>query len=430
MLSILDDDSRPAALDAADPLKEFRAQFSLPAGRIYLDGNSLGPACAPAEKALARVMAEWRALGIEGWLKGNPPWFSLAENSAARLAPLLGAPPDSLALTASTTVNLHALLASFYRPAGKRTRIISTALDFPSDQHALASQIAGRGLDPARELIRVAPRVNRMIAEDDLIAAMDESVALALLPGVLFQTGQLLDMEKLAAAARVHGVILGLDLAHSIGAVPHSLEAWGVDFAVWCNYKYLNGGPGATGGLFVHPRHLPSATGGRAPALQGWWGSNKAVQFDMAPEFFPAPGAGAWQLGTPNLFSLAPLAGALELFEAAGLDNLRKKSLALTDYLFELIAELAPHGYGCVTPREHSRRGGHLALTHAEAPRIAKALKARGVIPDFRPPDIIRLAPAPLYTTFRELLTCARHLRAIVETRDHENFPAGRDAVA
>ncbi len=430
MLSLLDDDSRPAALDAADPLREFRARFSLPAGKIYLDGNSLGPACGPAEKALARVMDEWRALGIEGWLQGNPPWFSLAETTAAGLSPLLGASPDSLALTASTTVNLHALLASFYRPAGNRTRILSTALDFPSDQHALSSQIAWRGLDPARELIRVQPRADRMIAEDDLIAAMDASVALALLPGVLFQTGQLLDMEKLAAAAKARGVILGLDLAHSIGAVPHALESWGVDFAVWCNYKYLNGGPGATGGLFVHPRHSPAAVGGRAPALQGWWGSDKTVQFDMAPDFFPAPGAGAWQLGTPNLFSLAPLAGALELFEQAGIERLRKKSLALTDYLFELIGALAPLGYGCVTPREPARRGGHLALTHAEAPRIAKALKARGVIPDFRPPDIIRLAPAPLYTNHTELFSCARHLRAIAETREYEKFPAGRDAVA
>lgn len=415
-------------LDRTDVLAAFRERFYLLPGAIYMDGNSLGLLSREAEAALLAVLEEWKRLGIDGWTRAEPPWFYLAEELGEKEAVLVGAEPGEVIVTASTTFNLHNLMAGFYRPEGKRQKILADELNFPSDKYALESQLRLRGLDPAENLVLVRSRDGRTLAEEDIIAAMTEEVAVAVLPSVLYRSGQLLDIKLLAHAAHERGIFIGFDLSHSAGAVPHRLHEWGVDFAFWCNYKYLNGGPGAVAGLFVHQKHS-----GRLPGLAGWWGYRKEKQFDMDLAFEPAAGAGAWQVGTPHLLSLAPLVGSLRIFAEAGIENLRAKSLALTSYLMHLIdSELSapPYNYRIGTPREPERRGGHVAVEHDEAVRINAALKRRGVIPDFRPPNVIRLAPVPLYTSFHDVWQVVRHLKEIIDTREYEAFPRTRDTVA
>ena len=268
-------------------------------------------------------------------------------------------------------------------------------------------------------------RDGRTLDGEDVVERMTDEVALVLLPTVLYRSGQLLDVEGLTRAARERGIPIGWDGSHSVGVVPHQLHDWGADFAVWCSYKYLNGGPGAVGALFVHERHV-----GTAPGLVGWWGSEKARQFDMGLEFSPATGAGAWQIGTPPVLGAAALYGALAISREAGIEAIRAKSLDQTAYLMALVDGLEGLGYAVGTPREAERRGGHVAVEHAEAVRIARALKARGIVPDFRPPNVIRLAPIPLYTTYAELRETARALREIVETGAHLRFEATRETVA
>ena len=412
--------------DARDPLAAFRKRFYLPPERIYLDGNSLGLASRDAEAAVVEALQEWKALAIGGWLEARRPWFELGERLGALQAELVGAEPDEVVVTGSTTVNLHALVATFFRPEGRRTKILADELNFPSDLYALASQLRLRGLDPAEHLVLCRGRDGRTLDEDDLIAAMTDEVALAVLPTVLYRSGQLLDVTRLTAAAHERGVLIGFDGSHSVGALPHRLHDWGVDFAFWCTYKYLNGGPGAVGALFVHRRHL-----GTAPGLAGWWGSDKTRQFDMAVEFTPAPTAGAWQIGTPPLLGAAALYGALAVTAEAGIDRIRAKSLDQTAYLIELIDErLARLGFAVGTPREPERRGGHVALEHADAVRISRALRARGVVPDFRPPNVIRLAPIALYTSYAELWRTVDLIAGIVEAGEHERFSGEREAVA
>ena len=331
-------------------------------------------------------------------------------------------------MTGSTTINLHALVATFYRPTAARTRILADALNFPSDMYALESEIRLRGLDPARNLILVGSRDGRTIDEEELIEAMGDDVALIVLPSVLYRSGQLLDIGRLAQAARERRIPIGFDCSHSVGSVPHQLHNWDVDFAFWCNYKYLNGGPGAIASLFVHERHF-----GSRPALAGWWGYRKDRQFAMSLDFEGAANAGAWQIGTPPIFGLAGLRGSLEIIGEAGLGRLREKSLALTTYLIDLLdARLSdpPYDFRLGTPRSPSQRGGHLAIEHPDAARIVKALRARDVIPDFRPPNVIRLAPVPLYNTFVELWDTVELLRSIVDRQEHRQFSNDSELVS
>ena len=417
------------ALDAADPLAPFRDRFHLPPGRVYLDGNSLGLLSRDAERETLTALEQWKTLAVGGWLEADPPWFTLGEDLGAMTAPLVGAEPGSVVVAGGTTVNLHALVATFYRPEGRRRKIVATALDFPSDVYALAAQVHLHGGDPATDLVLIPSDDGRTIDEAGIIAALTDEVALALLPSVLYRSGQLLDIPRLAAAARERGVSLGFDCAHSIGAVPHDFDAWDVDWAFWCSYKYLNAGPGAIGGLYVNRRHW-----GTAPALPGWWGYEKARQFDMAFDWRSAEGAGAWQIGTPSLLASAPLRGSLRLFAEAGIGALRAKSLAQTGYLIDLLEMdgllAPPFGYGIGTPREAARRGGHVAVEHPEGPRIARALKVRGVVPDFRAPNVIRLAPVPLYTSFHDVWQAVRALREVVAGGEHLRGEAGRELVA
>jgi kynureninase len=417
------------ALDAADSLASFRERFHLLQGRIYLDGNSLGLLSRDAEAETLAALEQWKTLGIDGWLGADPPWFTLGEELGALTAPLIGAAPEAVVVTGTTTINQHALTATFYRPHGTRRKIVATSLDFPSDVYALQSLIRLHGGDPERNLVLVPSNDGRTIDEAEIIAAFTDEVALALLPAVLYRSGQLLDIPRLAAAARERGIPLGFDCAHSIGAVPHRFDEWGVDWAFWCSYKYLNAGPGATGGLYVNRRHW-----GTAPGLAGWWGYAKERQFDMVHEWQGAEAAGAWQISTPPLLATAPLRGSLRLFHEADIEALREKSLAQTDYLARLIEEgeltAPPYAFAIGTPREPARRGGHLAVEHADAPRIAKALKVRGVIPDFRAPNVIRLAPIPLHTSYHELWQTVQALREIIDGGEHLRVAEGRDLVA
>ncbi len=416
-------------LDRVDPLAGFRERFYVQPGALYFDGNSLGLLSRDAEAAVLRALDEWKTLGIEGWMGAPTPWYYLGEELGKRSAPLIGADPAEVVVTGTTTVNLHNLVATFYRPEGARRKIVATALDFPSDLYALRSQIALRGGDPDRDLVLVESRDGRTVEEDDLIAALGDETAMLLLPAVLYRSGQLFDIARLTAAAHAHGAVAGFDCCHSIGAVPHEFDRWEVDFACWCNYKYLNNGPGGTGGLYVNRRHF-----GRAPGLAGWWGSHKERQFDMASTFDQAPDAGAWQISTVPLLSSAPLSGSLAIFAEAGMGRVREKSLAQTRYLMELMAANglldAPYGYGIGTPQEDARRGGHVAVEHADGPRIVKALKARGVVPDFRQPNVIRLAPIALYTTYSDVWHVVQHLRAIIDGGEHERYEVGRELVA
>jgi kynureninase len=417
------------SLDAADPLARFRTRFHLPPATVYLDGNSLGLLSLDAEAEARRALDQWRDLAIGGWLDADPAWFAIGEEVGAAMAPLVGAEPAAVVATGGTTANLHAMVATFYRPSGRRRKIVATALDFPSDLYALAGQIRLHGGNPATDLVLVSSRNGRTIDEADIEAALDHEVALAVLPSVLYASGQLLDIERLATAARRRGIVAGFDCAHSVGVVPHRFDAWDVDWAVWCTYKYLNGGPGAVGALYVNRRHWPEE-----PTLTGWWGSDKTRQFDMATEFAGAAGAGRWQVGTPSVLATAPLRGSLRLFAEAGIAEVRAKSLAQTGYLLNLLERTGllgpPYGYGIATPHEEARRGGHVAVTHPDGARIARALKTRGFVPDFRPPDIVRLAPAPLYTSYQELWRTVQALKEVVDAGEHRRGAEGRDLVA
>ncbi|MEJ7837719.1 MAG: kynureninase [Thermomicrobiales bacterium] len=404
--------------DATDPLAVFRDRFFVQPDTIYLDGNSLGLLSRDSEIAVLRALKAWKTHGIHGWMNADPPWFTLGESLGRRMAALVGAKAESVIVTGTTTVNLHQMLATFYTPAGTRSKIVATSLDFPSDVYALQSQIRLRGGNPDTDLILVESHDGRTIDEADLIAALSPDVALLMVPTVLYRSGQLLDIGRLAAAAHEHGVLIGVDAAHSVGALPHAYDEWDIDFAIWCSYKYLNAGPGAVGALYVNPRHFD-----RLPALAGWWGYRKDKQFDMAHHWEGAAGAGAWQISTVPLLSTSALLGSLSITEEAGIDAIRTKSLAQTDFIIDLIEAtgltIDPYIYRIGTPLDHSRRGGHVSVEHDDAARIAIALRNRGMIVDFRQPNVIRIAPIALYTTWHDLWRTIHALRDIIDSGDH-----------
>lgn len=413
-------------LDRQDVLASFRDEFYLKQGSIYLDGNSLGLLSKRAEATVRESLEDWKEHGIDGWMEGNNPWYGFSEKLGGMTAPLVGALPEEVIVSGSTTVNLHQLVATFYKPEGRRKKILADELNFPSDIYALQSQLRNHGYDPETHLIRVESRDGRFLDEDDLIAAMTDEIALAILPTVLYRSGQILDIEKLTKAAHDRGILIGFDACHSIGAIPHAFSKWNVDFAFWCNYKYLNGGPGAAAGLYVNSRHF-----GTAPGLAGWFGSRKDKQFDMEHTMTQAETAGAYQIGTPHILSLAPLLGSLEMFAEAGIENIREKSLRITRYLIDLIQrELGDAGFGLGSPTEDYRRGGHVSLEHPEAVRICKALKERGIVPDFRAPNIIRLAPVALYTSYVDAWNAVRILKEIMEEKLYEKYSNEREVIA
>jgi len=412
--------------DKQDELASFRTQFYLKEGAIYLDGNSLGLLSKKAEQSLLALLDSWKEHGINGWTEGEDPWYYLSERLGKKMAPLVGASPEEVIVTGSTTTNLHQVVATFYQPSGKRTKILADELNFPSDIYALQSQLRLKGYDPQEHLVRVKSRDGRMIEEDDIIAAMTDEIALILLPSVYYRSGQILDMRRLTEEAHKRGIPIGFDCCHSVGSMPHDFAEWDVDFAVWCNYKYLNAGPGGVASLYVNRKHF-----NRLPGLTGWFSSRKDKQFDMEHQLTPAEDAGAFQMGTPHVFSIAPLIGSLELFAEAGIDRIREKSLQLTRYMMHLIDhELQGMGFTIGNPQEDERRGGHVYLEHDEAIRICKALKENGVTPDFRAPNGIRLAPVALYNSYEDVWKAVQILKKIMEEEQYKKFKNSREVVA
>ena len=381
-----------------------REAFLLPKG-IYLDGNSLGPLSYGAQAAIERRLKQWQVYGVSAWEE----WFALAERLSPALAKLVGAKPSEVIATGTLTGNLHALLATFYRPEGRRRNLLATSLDFPSDLYALRAWAEREGA----ELKLIPSRNPHTLHPDDIRDALTGDIALAVLPTVLYRSGQLLNVEAVTALAKERGITVGWDAAHSVGAVPHAFHEAGADFAVWCSYKYLNAGPGAPGGLFVHEKHHHLK-----PGLPGWWGHEKETQFKMEHEFTPAEGAGAYQISTPSILALGGLEGALALFEEVGVEAVRKRSLELTDYLIELaddhLLEMTLQ-----TPRDHAERGGHVVLEHPDAKQLSAALRARGIVPDHREPNLLRLAPVALYNTEAELEEVVGVLRELLANGNH-----------
>ncbi len=416
-------------MDSRDPLADMRNRFYIPENTIYMDGNSLGLASMDAEKKLQEALQDWKTLAIRGWLDAKSPWFYLPEKLGAKMAELVGAQPEEVVMTGSTTGNLHSMVSTFYKPWEGRTKIIADTLNFPSDIYALRSQVMLHGLDPEENLVLVESRDGKYIDEDDVIKYMDETVSLVLLPGVLYRSGQLLDMKRLTSEAHKRGIIIGFDCAHSAGAVPHYFDNWDVDFAFWCSYKHLNGGPGSPAFIYLNKRHF-----NREPGLAGWFGCKKEKQFDLSIDFDHANSAGGWQMGTPSVFSAAALEGSLDISCEAGIEKIREKSLELTSYLIFLVENTlsdAPYNYTTGTPLDTDRRGGHVAVIHPqEAWRICCALKDRNIIPDFRPDSVIRLAPCALYNTFTDVWNVAEALREILDHKEYEKFSVKRDAVS
>jgi kynureninase len=424
--------ARARALDAADALRGFRERFALPrdergAPLVYLCGHSLGLEPLSARALVAEELDAWAQRAVEGHEHGGRPWVPYHQNLAAGLAMLAGADASEVVAMNSLTVNLHLMLASFYRPQGKRRRILIEAGAFSSDRHAVASQIVWHGLDPGDALIELAPAAGADLIEpgalEDAIAAHGPELALVLWPGVQFRTGQSFDLTRIARAAHAVGALAGFDLAHSMGNTPLKLHDSGADFAVWCSYKYLNGGPGAIGGCFVHERHSSAqargAHGGALPGarLAGWWGHEEDTRFRMESEFRAAPGADAWAVSNPPILAAAPLVASLMIFAAAGVERLRAKSVALTDFMDELLQPLAPQ-VAVITPRVAEARGCQLSLRIAggvdAGRRVFEGLRAGGVVGDWRSPDIIRVAPVPLYNSFEDVARFAERLGQVL----------------
>ncbi|WP_372160849.1 kynureninase [Xanthomonas axonopodis pv. cyamopsidis] len=409
-----------AALDAADPLRGLRDAFVFPQhgdeDQTYFVGNSLGLQPRAARAMVDEVLDRWGALAVEGHFTGPTQWLTYHQLVRDGLARVVGAQPGEVVAMNTLSVNLHLMMASFYRPTAERGAILIEAGAFPSDRHAVESQLRLHGLDPARHLIEVdADEPNgtvSMTAIAEAIAQHGPRLALVLWPGIQYCTGQAFDLAEIVRLARAQGAAVGFDLAHAVGNLPLTLHDDGVDFAVWCHYKYLNAGPGAVGGCFVHARHANSDL----PRMAGWWGHEQQTRFRMDPQFVPSPGAEGWQLSNPPVLALAPLRASLALFDQAGMAALRAKSEQLTGHLEQLIHARVPQVLQIVTPAEPARRGCQLSLRvaggRAKGRALFEHLHAAGVLGDWREPDVIRIAPVPLYNRFSDLHTFVEQVEA------------------
>ena len=399
-----------AELDTRDDLSPFRSRFHVPrtengADTVYLVGHSLGLQPKSVRDYVDRELEDWRRLGVEGHFEGDNPWMPYHEALAGPLARLAGALPGEVVAMNTLTVNLHLMMVSFYRPTPERNRILVEGSAFPSDQYAVASQAAWHGYDPAECVIELRPREGEDVIRtediEDLLEREGERLALVFLGGVNYLTGQAFDMERITAAGHRQGCVVGFDLAHAMGNLALSLHDWNVDFAVWCSYKYLNGGPGCVGGCFVHDRH------GRQkdlPRFAGWWGHDKATRFRMPSAFEAIPGAEGWQLSNPPILPLAALRASLELFDEAGMDRLRAKSKRLTGYLEHLLRTRLAAELAVITPPDPEQRGCQLSLrTGPKGRRVHEHLSEHGIWCDWREPDVIRVAPVPLYNRFTDV---------------------------
>ncbi|NOK31594.1 kynureninase [Corallococcus exercitus] len=406
-------------LDAKDPLRPLRDEFLFPpaasgAPAIYLAGNSLGLQPRKARKYVQMEMEDWERLGVEGHLHGRHPWLPYHELLTEQVARVVGAQPLEVVVMNTLSVNLHLMMVSFYRPTRERFKILIEGGAFPSDQYAVASQARFHGYDPKEAIVRLTPREGEdTLRSEDILEAIErhgKELALVMLGSVNYLTGQAFDLREITRVAHAQGCKVGFDLAHGAGNLKLSLHDDGPDFAVWCSYKYLNGGPGSLGGVFVHERHAHSP---QLPRFEGWWGHNKATRFEMGPTFDPLPGAEGWQLSNPPIFQLAALRSSLELFDKATMAALRAKSDQLTGYM-EFLLDRLPAGYVTITtPRDLKQRGAQLSLRFKGEPkRLLQRLAAAGIICDFREPDIIRAAPAPLYNTYLDVFRFVKALEA------------------
>lgn len=413
--------------DANDSLRAYRDRFFLPTFHQnqvrYFTGNSLGLQPKTVSSYIQQELDDWAKWGVEGHFHGKRPWFSYHENLTDKIAKVVGALPQEVVVTHSLTTNLHLLMVSFFVPLGKRKKIICEAKAFPSDQYALESQIKFHGLDLATDLIEIAPREGEhLINEEDILAKIAEvgdELALVMIGGVNYYSGQLFDMQKITEAAHAVGAIAGFDLAHAAGNIHLKLHDWGVDFAAWCSYKYLNSSPGGVSGMFVHERH---ANRPELPRFAGWWGHDKSVRFLMEPGFQPMPGAEGWQLSNAPVLGMAAHLASLDIFDEVGMEKLCAKRDQLTAYLEFIIDSISEkHKDLCtfeiITPRNKSQRGAQLSmLVHGKGKAIFDKLSDAGVVADWREPNVIRLAPVPLYNSFEDVYYFGKHLEdAIVE---------------
>jgi kynureninase len=411
-------------LDETDPLPSRRDAFAIPpwpggaSGEwAYFAGNSLGLMPRAAAGLIAEELQAWQALAVEGWFEGETAWLERAGSARASVARLVGAEEDEVVVMNTLTVNLHLLLASFYRPDGERDRILIEDAAFPSDSHAVQSQAALHGRDPHQAVRRLAPRPGETtLRTEDVVETIEreaDRLALVLLGSVNYLTGEIVDVDAITAATRAAGAVSGWDLAHAIGNVPATLHDAGADFAVWCHYKYVNAGPGAPGGAFVHARHGGDRSRFR---LAGWWGVDPVDRFRMASDFVPRAGAEGWAVSTPTVLGLAPLYASLELFDEVGLPALRQRSQRLTGHLEALLDDVATRRTMSVTtPRDPERRGCQLSVAVEDARSLAGRLRhGHGVVCDFREPDTLRFAPTPLYNTFHDCWRAATALDAVL----------------
>jgi kynureninase len=406
------------AMDEADPLRAYRECFHIPkltdgTEIIYFTGNSLGLMPKTARRYVDDELEDWERLGVEAHLKARHPWLPYHEFLTGQMARIVGAKPIETVVMNSLTVNLHLLMVSFFRPSQDRYKVVIEKGAFPSDQYAIESQIRCHGRDPREVLIELSPREGETaLRTEDIVETIERegnSIAMIMLGGVNYYTGQAFDMKAITEVGHRAGAMVGFDLAHAVGNLELKLHDWDVDFAVWCSYKYLNGGPGAVGGAFVHERHANSFDLCR---LAGWWGHDKETRFLMRPEFRPIPGAEGWQVSNPPILQMAALRASLEIFDEAGMSALRKKSERLTGYLETLIDRLDGQRISIITPRDNEARGCQLSLRVKDDERsVYERLISSGVSADWREPGVIRIAPVPLYNTFEEAFRFSEILR-------------------
>ncbi|HXM65387.1 MAG TPA: kynureninase [Candidatus Acidoferrum sp.] len=406
------DEDFAIAMDESDPLKQFRERFFFPkhsAGDcVYLCGHSLGLQPKTASAYIQHELKDWAELGVEGHFRARNPWMPYHRLLTEQTAELVGAKPLEVVVMNSLTVNLHLMMVSFYRPTKSRHKIVIERGAFPSDQYAVQSQIRFHGFDPATSLIELTPLPGESCLREEEIEASierEEDIALIMLGGVNYATGQAFDTARITRAGHKQGCIVGFDLAHAAGNVPLKLHEWGPDFAVWCSYKYLNGGPGCVAGCFVHERHTRAWD---LPRFAGWWGHDEESRFEMGPNFQPMPGADGWQLSNPPIVSLAVLRASMDVFGEAGVSRLRAKSETLTGYLEFLLDQKSSAKFSIITPREKARRGAQLSIRMARNGKLfCESLAGEGIIGDWREPDTFRVAPVPLYNSYGDVFRFA-----------------------
>lgn len=407
------------AMDERDPLANYRGRFCFPkttSGEdcVYLCGHSLGLQPNSAREYIEQSLRDWAQLGVEAHFQARDPWMPYHRLLTEQTAKLVGAKPIEVVVMNSLTVNLHLMMVSFYRPTAKRFKIVIERGAFPSDQYAVKSQIRFHGQDPEASLIELTPRAGESCLRDEEIESLIEregdSIALILLGGVNYVTGQVFDMARITQVGHARGCIVGFDLAHAAGNLPLKLHEWGPDFAAWCSYKYLNGGPGCVAGCFVHQRH---ARGWDLPRFAGWWGHDENIRFEMGPEFQAMAGAEGWQLSNPPIMSLAAQRASMDIFHEVGMERLRAKSVSLTGYLEFLLEQNASARFSIITPRESERRGAQLSLRVARNGRaLCKRLINAGVVGDWREPDTFRVAPVPTYNSYQDVYRFAQRFMA------------------